>query len=177
MTNKSAIFETLFTFSHQHVNKIFIKMHSIENRCVIGPENILFCFQVHACIFQSVIFTFCGREGVKWILLYRLSWCWSTWNFSQSFVTCGRLSSMNRQSLDDNPYGRCEGETKLTFGNTGVWQYWNSLIMTLLQQSPALNTSVYHWAMARSEVLYIQVLILNARNYIYIYANNQLFTK
>ena len=132
---------------------------------------------MHACIFQSVIFTFCGREGVKWILLYRLSWCWSTWNFSQSFVTCGRLSSMNRQSLDDNPYGRCEGETKLTFGNTGVWQYWNSLIMTLLQQSPALNTSVYHWAMARSEVLYIQVLILNARNYIYIYMRTTNFSQ
>ena len=32
----------LFRFSHWHVKDFFMKTHSIESRCVIGPETILF---------------------------------------------------------------------------------------------------------------------------------------
>ena len=45
--------------------RIFIKTHSIKNRCVIGPENMQ-CLQVRPpCSFTPVNFTGWGSEGVN----------------------------------------------------------------------------------------------------------------
>ena len=66
MANKSAKLETLSLFVFFFAlacERTFIKAHSIESRCTIGPENVLFVGT--PCIFQRGNLTGWGSEGLK----------------------------------------------------------------------------------------------------------------
>ena len=57
-------FSLIVFFLAPGCEKIFIKTYSIESRCVIGPENILFAGAfVHLSL--GLNFTCCGSKGVK----------------------------------------------------------------------------------------------------------------
>ena len=66
MTNKSVKSETVFVFFfvHRHqCERIFIRTHSFESRCIMGPENVLFeGVSVHLSTWK---FYKLGSEGVK----------------------------------------------------------------------------------------------------------------
>ena len=67
MTNKNAKCETVKPFVFFFAlacERIFIKMHSTEGRCVIEPENILFLRRVLAS-FSLERFTGWGSQEVK----------------------------------------------------------------------------------------------------------------
>ena len=66
---------SFFLFA-QACEKIFIKMHRIKSRYVIGPWNILFA-GVYVCIFQLRNVTGWDSEGVKYFVSkfwFRFSW-------------------------------------------------------------------------------------------------------